>query len=174
MDNKTALLIIDVQVIMFTYGGGKLHNGEKVLHNIKELLKKARSSNTTVVFIQHTEAPNLIEGKEGWPIHPELGPFDNEVVIQKNYVDSFYKTALHEKLQEHGIENLVIVGMQTDFCVDTTCRRAFSMGYKSVLVEDGHSTFDTEVLKAEQIIAHHNNTLGGRFVELKSTNEIEF
>ncbi|MFS1513798.1 cysteine hydrolase family protein [Chengkuizengella sp. SCS-71B] len=174
MENKTALLIIDVQVIMFTYDGGSLYNGDKVLHNIQELLARARSNNIPVFFIQHTEAPNLIDGKEGWPIHPKITPLENEMVIQKNYCDSFFQTDLHENLQEKGIENLIIVGMQSEFCVDTTCRRAFSLGYNNVLIEDGHSTFDTKILKAKQIIEHHNSILGGRFAELKAAKEIQF
>ncbi|MFJ8526575.1 hypothetical protein [Bacillus sp. NPDC094106] len=65
--------------------------------------------------------------------------------------------------------------MQTQFCVDTTCRRAYSIGYKeNILVKDAHSTFDTAVLSASQIVEHHNNTLGGRFVTLKETSEIMF
>ncbi|NBI29702.1 cysteine hydrolase family protein [Chengkuizengella marina] len=174
MKNKSALLIIDVQVIMFTFDGGSLYNGGKVLQNIHELLTKARYSKIPVFFVQHTETPNLIEGKEGWPIHPRIKPLENEMVIQKSTCDSFYKTDLHEKLQEQGIESLIIVGMQTDFCVDTTCRRAFSLGYNNKLIADGHSTFDTKVLKAEQIIEHHNSVLGGRFAHLKAANEINF
>ncbi|HEX3047657.1 MAG TPA: isochorismatase family protein, partial [Bacillota bacterium] len=62
----------------------------------------------------------------------------------------------------------------TEFCVDTTCRRAFSLGYETTLVQDAHSTFHSKVLTAPQIIAHHNNVLGGWFVTLKSTGEIDF
>ena len=58
--------------------------------------------------------------------------------------------------------------MQTEYCVDTSCRAAADLGYKVVLVRDGHSTFDNGVLTAEKIVAHHNRTLGGGgFVELK-------
>ncbi len=65
--------------------------------------------------------------------------------------------------------------MQTEFCLDTTCRRAYSLGYKeNILVKDAHSTFDTDVLSADKIIEHHNNILGGRFVTLKESREIIF
>jgi nicotinamidase-related amidase len=73
-----------------------------------------------------------------------------------------------------GIKNLVIVGVQTEFCVDTTCRTAFSLGYKNILVSDGHSTFDSPILTAAQIIEHHNGIIGGLFAELKKTEEVEF
>jgi nicotinamidase-related amidase len=67
---------------------------------------------------------------------------------------------------------VIITGVQTEYCVDTTCRRAYSLGYHVVLIRDAHSTYDTNTLTASQIIAHHNNILGGWFAELKETSEI--
>ncbi len=79
-------------------------------------------------------------------------------------------------LQGMSIENLIIMGMQSEFCVDTTCRRAFSLGYNSILVSDAHSTFDNDVLPAEKIIQNENRILGGkpdgRFVKLKTSDEV--
>lgn len=63
-------------------------------------------------------------------------------------------------LQEKGIEHVILSGMQTEYCVDTTTRRACSEGYKVTLVSDAHSTFNTEVLRAEDIVKHHNTVLG--------------
>jgi hypothetical protein len=95
-------------------------------------------------------------------------------VIQKHHPDAFQDTNLQPELESRGIERLVIAGIQTEYCVDTTCRRAYSLGYDVTLVKDAHSTWDTDCLTAPQIIAHHNNVLGGWFVELKEASEIEF
>ncbi|MCJ7989403.1 isochorismatase family protein [Priestia sp. OVS21] len=95
--------------------------------------------------------------------------------MQKSSWDAFYQTTLYKKLQELEIGKLVIAGMQTEFCLDTTCRRAYSLVYKeNILVKDAHSTFDTAVLSASKIVEHHNNMLGGRFVTLEEVNEIIF
>jgi nicotinamidase-related amidase len=55
-------------------------------------------------------------------------------MIKKETPDAFHKTNLHQKLKSKGIEKLVIAGLQTEYCIDTTCRRAYSLGYEVVLV----------------------------------------
>lgn len=178
MSKKTALLLIDVQNIMFSYEGGSLWNEQQVLKNIIYLRENAHKSNIPIIYIQHTDSSSdsmLSEGKVTWEIHRDVRPLPTDTVIQKSSWDAFYQTTLHKKLQELEIGKLVIAGMQTEFCLDTTCRRAYSLGYKeNILVKDAHSTFDTAVLSASKIVEHHNNMLGGRFVTLKQVNEIIF
>lgn len=176
MGKNTALMIVDVQMGMYSNKYGVLYNGERVLQNILILLQKARSSNTPVIFIQHTvEGDDEYErGRPTWEIHPLIKPMEGEDVVEKSKCDSFYKTNLEEILKKKGITNLVICGMQSEYCIDTTCRRAFSMGYKSILAADAHSTFDNGDLKAEQIVRHHNRVLGGPFVKLKRVDKIDY
>ncbi|HTO61462.1 MAG TPA: isochorismatase family protein, partial [Bradyrhizobium sp.] len=69
---------------------------------------------------------------------------------------------------------LIITGMQTEYCVDTACRAAAALGYKVSLVEDAHTTFDSKALPAERIVAHHNATLRGAFVELVTSDKVAF
>lgn len=149
-----------------------------MLRNISSLLTKARQSNTTIIHIQHTDPRSdsmLSEGKFTWEIHRDVRPLPTEIVVRKSSWDAFYQTILHNKLQELRISNLVIAGMQTEFCLDTTCRRAYSLGYKeNILVKDAHSIFDTDVLSADKIVEHHNNILGSRFVTLKESRKIIF
>jgi len=87
--------------------------------------------------------------------------------------DAFQATNLQRELESKGIKRLIVTGVQTEYCVDTTCRRAYSLGYDVTLVKDAHSTWDTDHLSAPQIIAHHNHVLGGWFAELKEANEID-
>jgi nicotinamidase-related amidase len=79
--------------------------------------------------------------------------------VRKTTPDSFNLTELHALLQARGITHLVICGLQSDFCVDSTVRRALALGYEVILAADAHSTVDNGVLSAAQIIAHHNTTL---------------
>lgn len=169
---KTAFLIIDIQNALYSYPIIYPSHGNLILDRIKSLLEKARATGTTVVYVQHTGTDEYEKGTETWEICPEIQPMPGEPIVEKTSWDSFYKTNLHEILQDLGITKLVIAGMQTEFCLDTTCRRAFSMEYETVLVEDAHTTFDTADLTGEEIVQHHNNILGNRFVQLKTTAEV--
>lgn len=174
MGNSTALLIIDVQEAMFSYPDLKLHDEEGVMERIISLLHKARLAGVPIVYVQHTDDEEYTKGLPTWEISHRITPQDGEVIVEKPTWDAFHRTELQEKLQKLGITNLVICGMQSEFCLDTTIRRAYSMGYSSVLVRDAHSTFDNGDLKAEDIVKHHNAVLGGRFAHLRAESEVQF
>ncbi|MFO1441982.1 cysteine hydrolase [Bacillus sp. Bva_UNVM-123] len=171
---KKALLIIDVQNGMFQEGN-VVYKGDRLLRSLKDLIAQARSMDTPIFYIQHN-APTgkpLEFGTKGWEIHPEITPNIQDVIIQKTTPDSFFNTSLDDELKKQGIEHLVIAGIQTEACVDTTCRRAFSMEYKVTLVSDTHSTWDSQDITAQQIINHHNGVLRW-FADVYPSKEITF
>ncbi|MGA2490180.1 MAG: cysteine hydrolase family protein [Anaerolineales bacterium] len=174
--DKTALLIIDVQLGMFDESDC-VYKGNELLDTIKTLISEARASSVPIIYIQHDGGGDdhpLRPDKPGWSIHPTIYPSKDDVIIRKRHPDAFQGTELRNELELLGIKHLIVAGLQTEYCVDTTCRRAYSLGYDVTLVQDGHSTWDTEHLKASQIIAHHNQVLGGWFVTLKNAAEIQF
>jgi nicotinamidase-related amidase len=171
---KKALLVIDVQNHMFQEGS-VVYEGDRLLQNLKELIDSARTTETPIFYIQHN-APGgqpLEFGTEGWEIHPEIMPDKQDVIIQKATPDSFLNTTLEDELKKQGIEQLVITGIQTEVCVDTTCRRAFSLGYKVTLISDTHSTWDSQAITAQEIINHHNGVLRW-FAEVNPSRSITF
>ncbi|QDP41143.1 cysteine hydrolase family protein [Radiobacillus deserti] len=171
---KKALLVIDVQNGMYEVGN-VVHNGGKLLVNVKSLIEKARSTDIPIFFIQHNAPPGkpLEYGKKGWEIHPEIAPEDQDIIIQKTTPDSFLHTSLDQELKRYDITHLVITGIQTEACVDTTCRRAFSMDYKVTLASDAHSTWDSDEITAQQIINHHNKVLRW-FADVYPSKDIAF
>jgi nicotinamidase-related amidase len=173
--DRPALLIIDVQLGMFQ-DDAPVHKGEELLSTIGDLIARARAAEIPVIYVQHSGGQgHLLEpGTPGWPIHPVIAPVDGELVVHKHYPDSFRETSLQEELKARGVGHLIIAGIQTEYCVDTTCRRASGLGYDVTLVEDGHSTWDTEHLGASQIIDHHNQVLSGWFVTLEAARRIKF
>ena len=75
-------------------------------------------------------------------------------------------TDLAENLRAREATGVVITGMKTQYCVDSTCRAARDLGFDAVLIADGHTCSDTPLMKAKDIVAHHNATLDGPFCQL--------
>ncbi|MCI1591027.1 MAG: isochorismatase family protein [Heyndrickxia oleronia] len=92
---------------------------------------------------------------------------NNNKVLIKDFPDSFLKTHLQQQLVDNQVGRIIITGIQSEICVDATCRRAFSLGYVVIFVEDSHSTCDSDILKACQIINHHNNIHYQWFAKVK-------
>lgn len=161
MSDVSALLVIDVQVGIID--GFHAYRGPEVLERINQLLSKARASNVAIIYVQHDgEAGHPLEvGSEGWQIHPEIRPRAEDLIIRKRASDSFFQTTLQSELEKRGVTHLIVTGCMTEYCVDTTARRAVTMGYDVTLVSDAHTTIDNKLLTAAQIIAHHNGLLNG-------------
>jgi nicotinamidase-related amidase len=176
MSTDTAVVVIDVQVGMFD-PSDPVYQGDELLTKISHLLAKARQAHIPIVYIQHgseREGHPLKYGTGGWQIHPSIAPQQGDTIIEKTMPDSFYKTNLHHHLSTHSIKKLIIAGIQTELCVDTTCRQACSLDYDVTLVTDAHSTWNTELLTAPQIIAHHNSLLSDWFATSKAEQDIFF
>ncbi len=86
----------------------------------------------------------LIRGEAGHDIIPELYPLDGEIVIDKPGKGAFYATELDDALQEYGIENLLVCGVTTEVCVNTTVREANDRGYRCVVISDGCASYFPE------------------------------
>jgi nicotinamidase-related amidase len=174
---RSGLLVIDLQRGLFSEPQPP-HDGAGVLSRVAALLERARHSGAPVLHVQHDGGPGDPLGKPspGWEIHPRVAPLPQEPVFGKTRCSAFAgsSSTLDAELRRRGITRLVIAGMQTEYCVDTNCRAAADLGYQVVLASDGHTTFDTRVLSAAQIIAHHNETLAGSFVELAAAGDIKF
>ncbi len=171
--SKTALLLIDVQQGMF--GPNEVcHEPERLLANAANLLARARAAGVPVFHVQHCEESGFVPGSPPWQIRPEVAPREGEPVTEKWACSSFYDTRLDERLRAGGIGRLLIAGLQTEFCIDTACRVAQSLGYKVTLAADAHSTMDSPTLKADQIIHHHNRVLSGIVERVAPAAEIAF
>lgn len=168
-----ALLVIDVQVGNFI-DPDPIYQGKELLLKISQITKRMRLSQVPIIYIQNNGGKGDPDEPRtpGWEIHPNIAPIKGDIIIEKSTPDAFYKTPLKSELVLRGVTRIMIVGLQTEFCIDTTCRKAFSLGFEVTLIEDAHSTWDSQLLTARQIISHHNDVLGGWFTKLKPTREI--
>jgi nicotinamidase-related amidase len=171
-----ALVIIDVQQGMFSFPELQPHDGLATVTRIRYLLDLARATSTAIFFVQHDGGIGhpLEHGMPGFAFHEALTPLVSESVTVKHHCNSFQETDLEDVLRLAGIQRLTVTGMQSDYCVDTFVRAAKERSFDIRLVADGHTTFDTSIMPASQIVAHHNHTLGGSFAEIVACADIDF
>lgn len=170
-----ALLILDIQVGL-VHGPEKPWRCEALLQTVNTLMDKARSAGAPIFLARHI-------GPAGSPIEPgspltevaqELKLLGDEVVFEKRRPNAFEMTDLADNLRSRGVTGVVITGMKTQYCVDSTCRAARDLGFDAVLIADGHTCSDTPVMKAQDIVAHHNATLDGPFCQLVQAEDWRF
>lgn len=160
------LLIIDVQNDYFKDGACELVNPIQTSLNIKKLLEQFREKNLPVIHVQHFSvregATFFVPNSFGVQIHENVKPIEGEVIIEKNYPNSFLETQLEEVLESKNIDELVICGMMSHMCVDSTTRAAFDKGYKCTVVYDGCTTkdltFNNNLIKAQDV---HDSFMAG-------------
>lgn len=176
---STALVVIDVQQGLCE-GKYAAFEASALIARINALAQRARTEKVPVIWVHHEEAEGLLQhGAPGWQLARGLETRTDDILVRKTTSDAFLRTGLERLMNTHGVEQLVVCGVQTEYCVDTTIRRALGLGYPVTLVSDAHSTMDNGQLSATQIIAHHNLTLSrmdsfGPRVELVPAAQVSF
>lgn len=154
-----AVLVVDVQQGLCE-GAGAAYDCRGTIDRINAVTRKAHAAGVPVIFIQHeSESGYLERGTAAWQLANGLIVDAMDLRIAKTTPDAFLRTGLEEALHRLGIRELVICGMHTEFCVDTTTRRALALGFPVVLVSDAHTSAGNAAISAAQVIAHHNATL---------------
>jgi nicotinamidase-related amidase len=154
-----AVLVIDVQQGLCE-GEGAAFDCAGTIARINKITRKARAAGAPVIFVQHESTSGYLErGTAAWQLASGLDVQASDLRIRKTTPDAFLRTDLQDKLQELGVTEIVVCGMHSEFCVDTTTRRALALGYPVLLVSDGHTSAGNAAIDASQVIAHHNATL---------------
>lgn len=145
---KTALLIVDIQNFYFPGDGPGLVNAVPASLNAKEVLQIFRDESQLVIHIRH-------QAEKGFEIHKNVEPISGEKVITKNEINSFNGTDLFEYLKSQNINRLVIIGMQTQMCVEAAIRASHDFGFECVVIQDACATRDVtygdRTVKAEDV-----------------------
>ena len=174
---KKALLIIDVQNFYFDEGPGRLHEPVKAAEQIAKVLTYCRETNQTVIHVQQL-GPEKIHCESLEPIdeiYSLVAPLPGETVVKKPYPSAFRDTGLKELLDQKEIEELVIVGMMSHMCVDTTVRAASAYGYPITVLHDCCTTraltFQDTTIDAVTVHKTYMASFIGFFAEVMSTKE---
>lgn len=153
---KTALMIVDVQKALID---GHPYDEKAFLERLRGLIGAARDGGVDVIYVRHDEGRGtpLHDGEPGFEIDPSVAPMRGEMVFEKRYGSAFKETELQKYLNARGIERIVLAGMQTEYCIDATCRAAFELGYSVVIPENCTTTYDNKYVAAERLIQYYEN-----------------
>ena len=159
--SNMVLLVVDVQRALIEEHP---YNACKVVENIKKLITAARENKIEVLYVRHDDGKGeeLEYGTEGWQIYAEVAPADGERIFDKRYNSAFLDTGLKEYLDNWQVDTIVLVGMQTEYCIDATVKVAFEYGYKLFIPEGTNTTFDNEYLTGDKLYCFYNHKIWNR------------
>lgn len=151
---RAALLVIEMQNVFLN----DLNMiSDKQLNNIKTIIEASENAGMNIIYVRHNDSAEISKsmvdwwngdkieyGSEGWKM---IDGFDTtgKIVIDKNQYSAFFKTELHDVLQANKIEDVIIVGVMTNCCCETTAREAFMYGYRVFFINDATSTVNEEL-----------------------------
>lgn len=174
-----ALIIIDIQNDYFKNGKFELVNADDALEKARLLSDYFHENSWPVFLVQHISSKDgkfFIPETDGVNIHSKLCGCATDIVIKKNYPNSFLKTNLKEELDRRNIDELYVCGMMTHMCVDTTVRAASDYGYKVTLFSDACATRDLsigeKVIDASYVQDTYMASLSGMFAKVVTTDNI--
>ncbi|HEM3650687.1 cysteine hydrolase family protein [Streptococcus suis] len=165
---KSALLVIDIQNLLVKE---KPYAIEERLALWQDSLAQARQAGLEVIHVRHHDQ-ELVKGTADWEIHSTVAPLANEKIFDKTFNSAFKETGLHAYLQEKGIEQLIIMGMATNFCIDTTIKVAFELGYTVAVIKDGTTTTYTADLPANDLIGQYETIWSWSFAQVDTLENI--
>ncbi|HRJ62257.1 MAG TPA: cysteine hydrolase family protein [Azospirillaceae bacterium] len=152
------LLIVDLQDEYFPGGCLPLPHIAPAAENVARLLTYFREAKAPVVHVMHDSGAKdgaFSQSSKSWRLHHPAEPQSGENVIVKNHPNAFRLSWLHTTLQAMNVTELVIVGAQTQLCIDSTARSAIDFGYPTTVVVDacaaGDLEWNGERIPAEQV-----------------------
>jgi len=174
------LILVDLQNDYFPGGKMELVGMEEAAANAQMLLTEFRKANLPVIHIRHIsarpDATFFLPGTVGAEINRMAAPRENEIVVVKNFPNSFRDTSLLEILKKENTNNLVICGAMSHMCIDATTRAAFDLGFYCVVAEDACATrdliFRDKTVKAADVHASFMAALSVPYAKVIPTREI--
>lgn len=176
----TALLLVDIQNDYFPGGAMEVVGADAAATQAAALLSNFRQHAWPIIHIQHIStrpgATFFLPNTAGAEIHDSVRPSGEETVFRKHFPNSFRETPLLEHLRAAGITRLVIAGMMTHMCIDTTTRAAADLGFKCFLASDACATralsFNGVHVAAENVQAAYLAALNGLFATVLPADEL--
>jgi nicotinamidase-related amidase len=174
------LILVDIQNDYFPGGNMELVGIEAAAANARNLLNEFRKAASPVIHIRHIStrpgATFFLPETDGAEINRMVTPRNGEIVVEKNFPNSFRGTSLSEILRKVKPDNLVICGAMSHMCIDATTRAAFDLGFNCIVVEDACATkdlvFQGRSIKASDVHASFMAALAVPYAKVISTGEL--
>ena len=163
------LIVIDVQEGITDE---RLYNYESFLKNISSIIDAARKNGVEVIYVQHDDGPGtgFTFGDKAFEIADEIAPMPGEKIFTKTVNSCFGNKDLASYLESE--DTLMIVGLQTNFCIDASIKSAFDKGYRIIIPEGSNSTFDNDYMTGETTYNYYNKMMWPvRFAECVTVSE---
>jgi nicotinamidase-related amidase len=178
---KTALILVDIQKDYFPGGRMELVGMQEAGLQAGELLAFFRQKRWPTFHIQHISvrqgASFFLPDTAGIELHDSIKPQAEELVIQKNYPNSFRETSLLKELESHAVKKVVICGAMSHMCIDATTRAAFDHRFECTVVQDACATRDLEFggkkIAAEDVHGSFMAALGAAYAKVLSLDEFK-
>lgn len=177
---QSALLVVDVQDSFKVGDRWERRSNLQLEANVDRLIRAYREAGLPVVFILHNDPdPGFRPGDPEVRLMEFLHPEEGEPVLLKNTRNSFTSTNLQEILDARGVRRVVITGISTEQCCETTTRVAADLGYDVDFVTEATATFPItdpesgEVLTTDEIIRRTEFVLRGRFARIARVAALE-
>lgn len=175
---RSALLVVDIQdSFKATASRWERRNNPKFEENVDRLIQAWRGAGLPVIFVLHTDPdPGFETTSPFFKLMDFLKPEPGEPVILKNTRNAFTSTNLQEMLREKGVERLVVTGISTEQCCETTTRVAADLGFDVDFVTEATRTFPItdeatgEVLSTDEIVRRTEMVLRGRFARIATVD----
>jgi len=167
---KQALIVIDMQNLLIDLH--PLHYPE-IREKVSALMKAAHAAHLPIVLVRHTETVEggLVEGTPGWAFDPLLERLPHDRIMNKTELSAFFRTNLEAYLRELGITHVLVAGMQTEYCIDSTIKGGYERGFHMQVASDCVTTLPGSVLTPEQLNEHYRRAVYPNFAECKPAEE---
>ena len=172
MKNK-ALLLVDIQDSFLVGNRWSKRGNPQFERNVSRLLEAWRAADLPRFFILHNDPdPGFRPGDPEVRLMSFLTRHDDEPLLTKNTRNSFTSTDLERRLRAKGIEHVVVTGISTEQCCETTTRVAADLGFRADFVTDATQTFPIGELSTAAIFERTEAVLRNRFADIRTTDEL--
>ena len=152
----------------------RLYSFSSFMENTVQIIRTAREKGVEILYVQHDDGPGtgFSIGDEEFEIATEVAPVAGEKIFIKNVNSCFGNREFADYLERVHEDTLMIVGLQTNFCIDATVKAAFERGYRVIIPKGTNSTFDNEYMDGETTYKYYNDMMWpNRFAECVSMEE---